>query len=284
MIAALMSDTAPKPFVFVLMPFAEEFSDAYQLAIRKAAEDAGAYCERIDEQIFADNILARLYNQIAKADLLVADMTGRNANVFYEVGYAHALGKTVVLVTKREEDIPFDLKHYPHVIYGGSLITLKEELSARIAFHLSEPSAERPAPTTQLQFALYRTMLSPDAVVVVKLPDRNRERDQSFLVTIGIHNPTTVPIDGRDISVALILPGDIKPFTAAGSVLLPDGRRYFDLDVPTRLLPGAWSKTTIAVRRDRLQYLMGEDKPAELVVHTVAGPISTRFWLRGTEG
>ena len=89
-----MTDTAPKPFVFVLMPFASEFDDVYKLAIRPAADAAGAYCERIDEQIFADNILARLYNQIAKADLLVADMTGRNANVFYEVGYAHALGKT----------------------------------------------------------------------------------------------------------------------------------------------------------------------------------------------
>jgi hypothetical protein len=276
-----MADTAPKPFVFVLMPFAPEFDDAYKLAIRPAAEAAGAYCERIDEQIFADNILARLYNQIAKADLLVADMTGRNANVFYEAGYAHALAKTVVLVTRREDDIPFDLKHYPHIIYGNSLATLKEELSARIAYHFSQPRAEPPTAATQLQFAINRVVLAPDAVVSVKVPERNRDRNEPFLVTVGIHNPTTVPIDSRDVSVALILPGDIKPYTAAGSVSLPDGRRYFELDVPPRILPGAWGKTALAVRRDTLPSLLNAEMQAELVVHTVAGSIPTRFSLRG---
>ena len=87
-----MADTTPRPFVFVLMPFDESFSDVYQLGIRPACESAGSYCERVDEQIFAESILTRIYNQIAKADLIVADMTGRNPNVFYEVGYAHALG------------------------------------------------------------------------------------------------------------------------------------------------------------------------------------------------
>src|SRR5215212_3193860 len=107
--------TAPKPFVFVLMPFDEAFDDIYQVGIKPACQSAGAYCERIDEQIFQESILERIYNQIAKADLIVADMTGRNANVFYETGYAHALGKKVLLLTQKAEDIPFDLKHYPHI-------------------------------------------------------------------------------------------------------------------------------------------------------------------------
>ena len=84
-------DTKPKPFVFVLMPFAEQFDDVYQLGIKAACEEAGAYCERVDEQIFEEIILSRVYNQITKADLIVAEMTGRNPNVFYEVGYALAL-------------------------------------------------------------------------------------------------------------------------------------------------------------------------------------------------
>ncbi len=80
--------TAPKPFVFVLMPFATDFDDIYEIGIKEAAETAGAYAERLDKQMFAENILQRMYNQINKADVLVADMTGRNPNVFYEVGYA----------------------------------------------------------------------------------------------------------------------------------------------------------------------------------------------------
>ena len=96
------------------MPFSGEFDDVYQLGIKEVCKSAGAYCERVDEQIFHESILERVYNQIAKADFIIADMTGRNANVFYEVGYAHALGKRTILLTRGAEDIPFDLKHFPH--------------------------------------------------------------------------------------------------------------------------------------------------------------------------
>jgi hypothetical protein len=137
--------TAPKTFVFVLMPFDATFNDAYQLGIKPACTDAGAYCERVDEQIFEGNMLARIYNQIAKADILIADMTGRNPNVFYEVGYAHALGKTVVLLTQKSEDIPFDLKHYPHIVYGSSVATLKTELTRRVKWFVERPNSAKTA-------------------------------------------------------------------------------------------------------------------------------------------
>jgi hypothetical protein len=110
--------TSPKPFVFVLMPFDADFEDRYELGIRPACEAAGAYCERVDEQIFHESILQRIYNQIAKADLIVADVTGKNLNVFYEIGYAHALGKVVILLIEDVSGTPFDLRHYPHLEYG----------------------------------------------------------------------------------------------------------------------------------------------------------------------
>src|SRR4051812_18879147 len=99
--------TAPKPFVFVLMPFAPNLRDVYDVGIKPAVAGVGAYAERVDEQHFTNSILDRIYNQIAKADALVADMTGRNPNVYYEVGYAHALDKPVLLVTQDLDDIPF---------------------------------------------------------------------------------------------------------------------------------------------------------------------------------
>ena len=105
--------TKPKKFCFILMPFDDEFKDIYELGIKQSCSDAGAYCERVDEQIYKESIIERIYNQISKADIVIADMTGRNPNVFYEVGYAHALGKTTILLTKDAADIPFDLKHYP---------------------------------------------------------------------------------------------------------------------------------------------------------------------------
>lgn len=118
------------------MPFSDEFADVYEIGIKEACSLAGAYCERVDEQIYQERILDRIYNQIAKADLVVADMTGRNPNVFYEVGYAHALGKRTILLTKSADDIPFDLKHFPHIVYGSRLRVLRDSLEKRVKHFL----------------------------------------------------------------------------------------------------------------------------------------------------
>src|ERR1043165_3512709 len=103
------ASTAPRPFVFVLMPFDSKFNDIYKFGIKGAAEDAGAYAERIDEQIFTEGILERVFNQINKADVVVADMTGGNPNGFYEGGYAHALGKLTRVLTGDPYHLAFDL-------------------------------------------------------------------------------------------------------------------------------------------------------------------------------
>jgi nucleoside 2-deoxyribosyltransferase len=133
--------TAPKPFVFVLMPFDHAFDDIYEYGIRHAADEAGAYADRLDKQLFDESMLERIFNQISKADVIVADMTGRNENVFYEVGYAHALGKIVILLTQEASDIPFDLKHRPHIVYGnggGKIDRLKTLLVPRLTWALQE--------------------------------------------------------------------------------------------------------------------------------------------------
>lgn len=135
--------TAPKPFIFVLMPFDEKFDDIYKFGIKGAAEEAGAYAERVDEQIFTEGILERIFNQINKADLIVADMTGRNPNVFYEVGYAHSLGKIVLLLTQDVDDIPFDLKHRQHIVYGNKIQYLRKELSSKLSWAINESRGKR---------------------------------------------------------------------------------------------------------------------------------------------
>ena len=138
----MMETTTPKPFVFVLMPFDREFDDVYQLGIKPACDKAGAYAERVDEQLFTESILDRIYNQISKADVIVSDMTGRNPNVFYETGYAHTLGKKVILLTRHTEDIPFDLKHYSHIVYGDRIIDLIPELETRVSWALQQPETD----------------------------------------------------------------------------------------------------------------------------------------------
>jgi hypothetical protein len=127
-----------KPFVFVIMPFDPEWSDVYDLGIKPACIAAGARCERVDEQMFLENILDRIYGQIEKADFIVAEMTGRNPNVFYEAGYARGVRKPTILLTQQVEDIPFDLRHYPHIVYGNSITTLKTELRKKIKWCIDD--------------------------------------------------------------------------------------------------------------------------------------------------
>ena len=116
-------------FAFVLMPFSSEFDDVYRIGIQEPARKLGIRAERVDEQIYAEGILERIYRQIELADIIIADMTGQNPNVFYEVGYAHAKDKLCLLLTSDVSDIPFDFKHKRHIVYGDSIQNVREQLS-----------------------------------------------------------------------------------------------------------------------------------------------------------
>src|SRR5438309_842398 len=102
-------------FAFVLMPFGHDFDDIYRLGIKDPAKNLNILAERVDEQIYREGILDRIYRQIDIADIVIADMSGKNPNVFYDVGYAHAKQKLCILLTCSADDIPFDLKHRRHI-------------------------------------------------------------------------------------------------------------------------------------------------------------------------
>lgn len=136
-----------KPFVFVLMPFSAAFTKRYVEGIKAACESVGVDCERVDEKLLTESILERIYSHIRQADLIVAEMTGLNPNVFYEVGYAHALNKEVILLIRNAGDIPFDLKHYPHIVHEGNPSKLRTELEVKIRRCLE--TSNRPLPNIE---------------------------------------------------------------------------------------------------------------------------------------
>jgi hypothetical protein len=126
------------------MPFDKAFDDVYKLGIKGAvASFDDVVAERVDEQIYREGILERIYRQIEAADIIIADMTRQNPNVFYEVGYAHAKGKLCILLTSNADDIPFDLKHQRHIVYGKSIVTLRLELEKEIAWARGELEKHR---------------------------------------------------------------------------------------------------------------------------------------------
>lgn len=128
---------------FVLMPFDNSFNDTYQLGIKAASTKVGIVTERLDEQIFVEGMIDRIYRQIEIADIVIADMTGKNPNVFYEVGFAHAKEKICILITDRADDIPFDLKNRQHIVYNNSISFLRDELIKYLEWAKEEVETKR---------------------------------------------------------------------------------------------------------------------------------------------
>lgn len=103
---------------FVMQPFAAPLGDYYEKIYKPAIEKAGLRPVRADAEIFATGkIMDQVWHGINDAKVLVAELTTRNPNVFYELGLAHAMNKPVVLVSASEEDVPFDLQHIRVIYY-----------------------------------------------------------------------------------------------------------------------------------------------------------------------
>lgn len=103
---------------FVLMPFDSEFDKIFNELIRPALEEAGYDANRADTIINQQNILKDIVRGIAGADLVVADLTTLNPNVFYELGISHAMQRPTVLLTQSIEEVPFDLRPYRIIRYS----------------------------------------------------------------------------------------------------------------------------------------------------------------------
>jgi len=101
---------------FVLMPFREELRPVYDDHIVRVCEALGMTVTRADQIYSTRPIIDDILEAVASAKVIIADLTQRNPNVFYEVGVCHTLGKTVVLITQ-EDVVPFDLRHIRHIKY-----------------------------------------------------------------------------------------------------------------------------------------------------------------------
>jgi hypothetical protein len=123
------------PRVFVIMPFGPAWSGTVYAMIRRAAGGVGLSPEplvhRADEINRPGRITDQIVQAINEAEVIVADISGLNPNVMWELGYAHAMGKPVVLMNQDVHASPFDIRDYRQVIYSSSPTDADEELLAR---------------------------------------------------------------------------------------------------------------------------------------------------------
>ena len=117
-----------------MMPFDAGFTTVYE-SIQRAADNVGLRCRRADDIWENVAIIQDVVALIDRSRIVVCDCTGRNPNVFYEVGIAHTLGREVILITQNEHDIPFDLRHLRYIHYLNNVegrIVLTEGLEGRM--------------------------------------------------------------------------------------------------------------------------------------------------------
>jgi nucleoside 2-deoxyribosyltransferase len=241
-----------KPFAFVLMPFDKDFDDIYKLGIKETAVSLGFVAERVDEQIYAEGILERIYRQIEAADLIIADMSGKNPNVFYEVGYAHAKGKLSVLLTADADDIPFDLKHRRHIVYGQSIARLRTHLSNELRWAKTQLENLRRShikTTVQTWGNLTRNQYAATAEVDFTIDLKNESDKSSPDIEVLYFYTTkdwTLFQDGKTCSSTT---SDIAPF-----------QRMHFLSCPVRRLQrGGWAQLKFSARKVVAVATLGEE-------------------------
>lgn len=150
-----------RPACFVVMPFDTLYKKEYDSVIKPTVEAAGLTCVRGDEIYTRVSIIQDVWASIRSARLVIAELSGRDANVMYEVGMAHAVGKPVILLARQEDDVPFDLKDIRCVIYDTTEPdwgqALRDTIAARIsdvlqhrrlAFRLDDIVVEAASPAT----------------------------------------------------------------------------------------------------------------------------------------
>ena len=130
--------------IFMIMPFADTFKGIYTDVIRPLVKDLGLSITRGDEFTSANGvIMEEVWSALNNCQFVIAEITGGNDNVFYELGIAHTLNKPAILITQatKPENVPFDIRHlryiqYENTVSGGA--KLRDDLKASITRLLSD--------------------------------------------------------------------------------------------------------------------------------------------------
>jgi hypothetical protein len=151
---------------------AKRFEHIYTHWIKTAVEDLNLApelgrigCHRADKEVRPGDIIAQVIEALSEADIVIADLTGRNPNVFYELGVRHALRNNTLLIAQDLEDIPFDLRGQRAICYRydpESLISLKRQLQASLSEMISA--------TTQIDNPVRRFLYEREVAKLVAAP------------------------------------------------------------------------------------------------------------------
>lgn len=135
-------DVRPEqPKLFVIMQFTPPFNELHSDVIIPVGREAGFSVVRADETYGPGIIIADIERKILEAKAIIADITPNNPNVYWEVGYAHALHKPTILIAERDTKLPFDVSPFRTLFYDNTIAgksKIEEGLRKHFAAILTE--------------------------------------------------------------------------------------------------------------------------------------------------
>ena len=138
------------PICFVIQPFDEENDRRYEEVYKPALQDAAVTPYRVDRDPSVAVPIDSIENKIKESDIFLADITTHNPNVWYELGFAFATGRPVVMICEGAAfaKLPFDIQHRLVVQYSTSSPTdferLRKDVTNRIVARLNDATPSAP--------------------------------------------------------------------------------------------------------------------------------------------
>ena len=118
--------------VFVIMSFADdpELEDAYE-TFKSVCQAEEYRCTRVDDESMVPRILPEILSRINRCAFTIVDLSDEKVNVYYELGYADGIGKSIIVTAKEGTQLPFDVKDIP-VVFWKNQKGLREQLAKKI--------------------------------------------------------------------------------------------------------------------------------------------------------
>ncbi|MCI0697976.1 hypothetical protein L0337_38990 [candidate division KSB1 bacterium] len=199
---------------FVLMPFKKNLEAVYTKAIKPACNKAGFKAIRADKLIGPYNIHRDIIKHIFLSHAVVADLTDRNPNVFYEMGVAHAIDNKTIMIIRKRQKLPFDISSYRCISYDLSESGLKL-LKQQIVESLKLINEWRQHPTNPVQEFKPREAFVSKSV----LNDLNRELRRNQYTAAAIQRAQGISQHASDAELDAIIPTGMRTIDLARWIL-----------------------------------------------------------------